>query len=376
MDSVTFSCVFRDVEVEDHECAYEPLPLELVFGLHTMYSEPIKVSVSTRDSASPTSRARTLVDVLLSNAAQMPLPAEAHEEPARLSEEEVERVFAQHVPHLRRLFYRGKPGSYIVRFLTACYRDGLGVFQGNPLNEHLIRLFRALVHHGAIEGAKAGRLLTDVAEAFTDCQAVQARAIERAGLELLGLSSDFRGWLLQLLGDYKSFAVKMLAVEHVQQYNLREDQIPTHYENRLTADLGDLLGLNRADIRRAELDGHASDRFERLSQERRLEAAARARELFDLDAFLHALVAEFRSFSSESPSDSLPATFVDWASKNLVVPHAVLDEESCTDVVVDRIFVMAMLEKIFLGEPPSSQDVYRGCPVHELFKYHDGTVFV
>merc|ERR1712100_903508 len=107
----------------------------------------------------------------------------------------------------------------------------------------------------------------------------------------------------------------MLAVEHVQQYNLREDQMPTHYENRLTADLGDVLGLNCADIRRAELDGLASSRFERLSNEQRSEAAARARELFDLDAFLQALVAEFCSFSPESPLDSLSAIFVDWASK-------------------------------------------------------------
>lgn len=312
------------------------------------------------------SRCRILVELLLSDAVQLPLPGEVHDEPARLSEDEVERVFAHHVPHLHMLFYRGKPGCQIVRFLLSCYRDGLSAFKGNPLNEHLRRLFRALVHHGADGGADAARFLTEVAEAFTDCQAVQARVVERTGLELLGVSRDFRGWLLQLLGDYKSLAIQMLAVEHVQQYNLREDQIPTHYGNRLTADLGQLLGLNRADIRRAELDTLAHERFDELEEGQRLQAAQRARELFDLDAVLQALVAELRSFSSMCAADSLPGTFVEWARTHMVQPHLVFDEESCMHVRVDAVFALALLEVVFAGQTLSAE-VYRGRTLKELF---------
>ena len=47
-------------------------------------------------------------------------------------------------------------------------------------------------------------------------------------------------------------AVKMLAIDHLSRGVVSDDGNPTHYENRLTADLGKTLGLNRDDIRRAD----------------------------------------------------------------------------------------------------------------------------
>merc|ERR1712187_495957 len=118
-------------------------------------------------------------------------------------------------------------------------------------------------------------------EAFMDCQAVQARAVEKTGLQLLGLTLDLKGLLVHLIDEYKVWAIKELATERIQKLNLSEDENPVHYENRLTADLGDLLGLNAADVRRARLDQHALSRFRSISGTREAEKVAnRCRELF------------------------------------------------------------------------------------------------
>ena len=55
-----------------------------------------------------------------------------------------------------------------------------------------------------------------------------------------------------MIGDYKVMAIKMLAIDHLSRGVVSDDGNPTHYENRLTADLGKILGLNKDDIRRAD----------------------------------------------------------------------------------------------------------------------------
>merc|ERR1712060_767263 len=105
-------------------------------------------------------------------------------------------------------------------------------------------------------------------------------------------------------------AIKMLAYERIGQRTASDG---THYENRLTQDIGDELGLNKDDIRRAMLDEHAG-RFPCLSREEQLSAAARCRELFDVEALMKALMMEVNSFDQNSSPQSLPLQFLNWAS--------------------------------------------------------------
>merc|ERR1711933_328951 len=100
------------------------------------------------------------------------------------------------------------------------------------------------------------------------------------------------GLVTNLVGEYKTWALKMLAAERLTQGQASDDENPIHYENRLTADLGQSLGLNVDDIRRAELDVHARSRFSRLSQRDVLMASARCRDLFDIETLLKAVVTE------------------------------------------------------------------------------------
>jgi hypothetical protein len=192
-----------------------------------------------------------------------------------------------------------------------------------------------------------------------DCQAVQGRVIERVGLEIRGVRSDFRGHVTRLIGDYKVMALKTLAFELMP----RRDGNPTHFENRLTADLGEALGLNMDDIRRAELDEHARMRHAPFPQQARIEYAARCRELFDITALLQAITAEVNNFSDASTEDSLPRTFLDWASQRLRLKHVVFDEATAMRVDIDQSFALATLEVLFLGEPAAEavqSGSYRG----------------
>merc|ERR1712025_1176756 len=107
----------------------------------------------------------------------------------------------------------------------------------------------------------------------------------------------------------------MLACERIAQRHATDDGNPTHYENRLICDVGDMVGLDRDEIRRAGLDAH-TQRFAPLAPEETLAASARLRQLFDIEALLKALVAQLNSFNASSPPESISHQFLKWASES------------------------------------------------------------
>lgn len=349
--------LFFELGGADHDNA-APLGRDACPGNTGGDEPPLRASHTTR-----------LIDRLLSAAVQVYLPAEAQEEQARLSSVEVAEVFARHVPAVQTFLYRGTPGQFSLPFIQDAYRDGLAAFRGTGMQNHLTWLFRLIVHYGSADKLGASRYLQDVAEAFMDCQAVQGRVIERVGLEIRGVRDDFKGLVTRLIGDYKSMAIKMLAADRIRKLGLRDDGNPTHYENRLIADLGARVGLNSDDMRRAALDQHAEQRFEAVRGKELCQVVDRFTQLFDFDALLKALIAEVTSFSAESPLDSMPRLFFDWASDTLTEKHVVLDETTCTRVEIDEPFAFAMLESLFLGKPTALPDqTFRGHKLCELFR--------
>lgn len=309
-----------------------------------------------------------LVDHLLSPAVQVQLSAAASEEPLRLSPAEVSKVFTDHVPGVESFLYRDMPGQRSLNFISIGYTSGLNALVGTPLHAHILWLLRVIVHHGQDQKPGASRYLREVAEAFMDCQAVQARVIQRVGLEIRGISSDFKGHVTRLVGEYKSMAVKMLAFERIAQRCAADDSNPTHYENRLIADLGDLVGVNQDEIRQAKLDAHMQ-RFAPLSTpDEVLCVSARCRELFDVEAFIKALTAELNSFNADSSTDSVPQQFLKWVSESLTQKHVVFDVGACMSVDVEEPLVLPILEVMFLGKLfAEPEEVYRGTRLADLF---------
>jgi hypothetical protein len=311
-------------------------------------------------------RAR-LVENLLSPEVQVHLPADGEEVEAKLSAAEVAKVFTEHVPGVGKFLFRQQPGQYVLKFVQVAYKDGWNAFRGTDLHDHLKWLMRLIVHYGYEGKPGASQYLAEVAEAFMDCQAVQARVVERIGLQIRGVAADFQGLLTALVGEYKTMSLKMLAAERLAQGRASDDATPTHYENRLTEDIGQLIGLNADDVRRAGLDEHARARFAKLRANDAQAAAVRCREMFDLDALLQATVSELNSFSESSVPNSMPRLFLNWVSRNMAEKHLVFDEETCTRVDVDCSLVLAIFEVVFLGELTSADDNYRGASLQEIF---------
>jgi len=327
-----------------------------------------RASSAKRKSHDRVARLTRLVDVLLSPEVQVPAPAEVADIPVRFTDGQVADIFLRHVPGVQSFLFRDQAGQYSLKFIQSVYRNGLAAFKGTNLDQHLIRLMRLIVQHGADDGPNASSYLREVAEAFMDCQAIQARTIERVGLSILGVVADFRGLVVRLVGEYKIMALKMLAAERISQLRLPEDANPVHYESRLTMELGLQLGLNANDIRRAAFDQHARQRFKNIPENEKAAVAARCRELFDVQALVQAFAAEVNSFSTESPSNSLPRLFLNWASTRLTLKHIVFDEETCTHVDVGELLAMAILEDLFLGQPgATSSEFYRGQRIATLF---------
>merc|ERR1719336_40199 len=320
-------------------------------------------------AASDKMRLKKLTDRLLSADVQVAEPGVVEDVPADLDPVAVAQVFIDHVPGVKTFLFRNT-SSPSLRFLVSAYEDGLHAFRGTPVHSHLRSLLRIVVHHsrdgqvGAVEG------LREVAEAFKDCQAVQARTIERVGLRLCGISLDFRGRVTALVGNYKALAIQMLALDRIARgYALDFDQTPTHYENRLTADLGQHLGLDADSVRLAALDGHASRRYEPLLGAEADRAASRCSEFFDVVALLQAFVAEANSFTSESAQDSIARLFLDWAAENLEDKHIIFDEATCSRTEISVQFALCVFEALFCGSIAASDgEFHRDVHMRSIFR--------
>eukprot|EP00746_Dinoflagellata_sp_MGD_P162419 gnl/MRDRNA2_/MRDRNA2_89963_c0_seq1.p1 gnl/MRDRNA2_/MRDRNA2_89963_c0~~gnl/MRDRNA2_/MRDRNA2_89963_c0_seq1.p1 ORF type:complete len:393 (+),score=69.36 gnl/MRDRNA2_/MRDRNA2_89963_c0_seq1:113-1180(+) len=315
---------------------------------------------TTRDQ-----RLQFLAERLATSSVQLPAAAENIEEPARLSSEDIANVFISHVPGVRNFLYRDTPGQHSLSFIQQAYANGLKKFQGTSLNSFYTGLLRLIVHHGYADQQGCAGYLFEVAEAFKDCQDVQARVIERVGLQIRGVTLDFRGHLVKLVGDYKNWALKMLAFEQTGSSNT------IHFENHCALELGDRLGLNKADMQRAEHDEEVGRRFTRMREPERLKLACRFRDLLDMEALLKAIAAEINSFSESSPAESMARHFVSWASQSMSQPHLLLDDTSF-GVEVENDVVLAILEVVFLGKTFATEsELIRGSKICDAFKRCD-----
>jgi len=314
-------------------------------------------------------RLSRLVRRFLSPSVQVKAPSEAEKEDARLSPEEVTQVFIDHVPGVLDFLYRGQPGNLSLDFMVGAYQDGFQAFSGTEIHEHLLSSFRLVVHHGFDNKPAAAKHLCQIAEAFMDCQAVQARTVEKVSLQIRGVAMDFRGHLVQLIDEYKAMAVKILAVEECTKRGGPDaHHDPAHFESRLVADLGERLGLNEGIVKQGKLDEHAQARFRILQGAKLGKAEKRIHELFDMGALLKAFAAEAVTFGASTANDSLPRLFIDWASEHMSQKHLIFDEDTCSHVVVDDSLALAVLEVVFLGRPRAAVDErYRGELLSEVF---------
>lgn len=322
---------------------------------------PVQASAPTREE-----RAARLAEHFVSPAVQLQIPGQVQEEPARLSEEDVKRVFMENVPGVDKFLYRFQHGNFSMKYLLQAYESGVFKFRGTDLEDHFTWLMRIVVHY-ADEGKPGCRgYLQEIAEAFMDCQDIQARAIEHVGFQICGLTADFRGLLVHTVDEYKAMAMKFLVTTEIDSRGGPDDWAndPVHFENRIVADIGEALGLNAGDIRRALLDEH-KERNRPFREDQRQDLMNKFKVFFEFDLLLRSVVNEINSFSENSPKDSMAKLFLDWVTERMPEKHIVFDEETFTRVEINDAFVLATLEAVFFGETKSQED-FRGKPLCEL----------
>jgi len=186
--------------------------------------------------------------------------------------------------------------------------------------------------------------------------------IERVGMELRGVTLDFRGHVARLVGNYKRMALQMLSVHETGSMNT------VHYENWLLCEFGDRLGFDTTDVRRAKHDEEVRRRFRPMSEKQRRSFEGKMKEHFDIEAMLKAFVAEANSFGESSSKDSLARQMMDWANDHMTQPHVIFDD-ACTSVIIDDELALAIVEVALLGrmfaEPTNG---FRGVLLCELFQ--------
>jgi len=121
---------------------------------------------------------RELIDCLVSPEVQVALEKDSDEIESKLTDAEVANVFVRYLgPDVRYMLFRQLPGKYALEFIQASYRQGFTKLRGTIVENHLKWMLRSIVHYAHEGRPDASSYLRDVAEAFTSCQAVQARVV-------------------------------------------------------------------------------------------------------------------------------------------------------------------------------------------------------
>eukprot|EP00931_Biecheleriopsis_adriatica_P066348 TRINITY_DN40729_c0_g1_i1.p1 TRINITY_DN40729_c0_g1~~TRINITY_DN40729_c0_g1_i1.p1 ORF type:complete len:642 (+),score=187.44 TRINITY_DN40729_c0_g1_i1:58-1926(+) len=315
-------------------------------------------------------RLRRLAAHVSSSAVKVQEAEDLEEVPAKLSSEEVGDVFLKYVPGVSDFLYRQQDGQKSLEFIKGAYENGLRAYQETDLHTHFMWNLRLIVHAGHEGKPDCGHYLQQVAEAFMDCQAVQARVIESVGLQMRGVSNDFTGLLVSLATEYKFMAIRGMAYESCEKRGGIDDdkRDPTHLENRFLIDIGAETGFSEADVRRASLDTHTS-RWPQASETEVQRLVRKFRRRFDADAMLKAMLSELHSFSEASPPESMPKMFLAWADRWMTDKFVLMDEDTYARIDVEDELGLAVLEVAFFGQPACPPDeLYRGEQVHRLFK--------
>merc|ERR1719473_2224918 len=98
-----------------------------------------------------------------------------------------------------------------------------------------------------------------------------------------------------------------------------------HFENWISLEIGDRLGLDKADIHRAQHDEEVPRRFQPMRMKDKQHFESRIRKCLDVQAMLQAFCAEVNAFKEDSSSDSFARQFLDWAKDTISEPHIVFD---------------------------------------------------
>mmetsp|Transcript_27188 Transcript_27188/g.84598 ORF Transcript_27188/g.84598 Transcript_27188/m.84598 type:complete len:395 (-) Transcript_27188:154-1338(-) len=335
----------QGIEVSEVKTCYKGVP------------DALKVEDPAPGAGEYADRLSRLAKVLASPAAQLRAPETLEEVPMQLSLPEVAKLFLDHVPGMQRFVCQGRRGDYSLKRIQGAYSRGLGANGGEEeARLRLAWLTRLVVHHCRAGGPGSAELLRAVAEAFRGGEEAQAAGIESAGLRVRQAAPGLRGHLTKLADDHKGMALRALVSQSCARLDDGISGGIEHFRHQVLWDLGDVLGLNQADVHAVRQCDSALPRPPELADSERLAAMHRFFELFDIEAMLKAFVMEIRGPDAQTNSHSLASAFFEWAAERM--PQYSLQEiEGVARSNMDQTVALGVFEICFLG--------HLGCSVCE-----------
>lgn len=263
-------------------------------------------------------RCHELSLVLLSSTCRLTLETEPSlvEVPDIMSDSELHKLLQHNVPRLNQFKFRGGPRC-VVDFIVQTYNKGLRMVQGNAaLVEHSKHAIRYIIWRcSQLPVAERKTHLKALCEAFTSCQAEQARVIDSIYGELSGRDKGLREQILAMLDRAKQRTLDEVTL-HFHPGSDRSARMP-HIQSRYRVELGLVLGLSG--IETAKMDQHIEGP---ISSARLASFEALFRERFSVSDFVKEVVADVNQQEKDVERFIIPSTLFKWAQpENLKENH-------------------------------------------------------
>lgn len=199
-----------------------------------------------------------------------PAPPKPTKEMPRLSPQEITETIERYVPEASTWIAPRSNGTKALEFLIKSYDTGLPAFPA--VSAHLAEGVRIIVwavrnpKEAGLTQARAKDLATQLAESYTNCQAVQARVIDALQAEIRGVAShSLSAQVRSLVEDQREMALDRTVCHFHPQATITDDGSPheqlPHLANRYRRHLGKAVGMGGHRLEAARTDRNAQLRL-------------------------------------------------------------------------------------------------------------------
>mmetsp|Transcript_45915 Transcript_45915/g.143838 ORF Transcript_45915/g.143838 Transcript_45915/m.143838 type:complete len:539 (-) Transcript_45915:121-1737(-) len=270
-----------------------------------------------------------------------PPPPELAKEVPHMGPEEIRAAIVRRVPEAESWVAPRSNDTPAIEFLIKSYDSGLPAFP-SAVRKHLAEGVRLVVWAAAnpaeagVAEARADYFARQLAEAFTNCQAVQARTIDALQAEIRGVAShSLPAQLRALVEEHREMALDRTVCHFHPYAHVTSDSSPTeqlpHLSNRYRRHLGREVGLGGARSEAADADRNASGR---LPVPRR-RALARFWREFRARELLGAVVADVNQTEAEAQRRIDRDLLMAWAGSHAGVGYRIFYDESAPHLYGD-----------------------------------------
>jgi len=272
-----------------------------------------------------------------------PLPSRPQSESGRLSPKEIRKTILDLVPEAATWVAPRSNGSKAIDFLVQSYSNG---FPALPpaVSEHCSEGVRLIVgaladpEGAGLKPARTRMLARTLAEAYTGCQAVQARTVDQLQGEVRGLTSrSLSEQLRVLVEEYREAALDRTVCHFHPGAPTAGDGTPhqqlPHLANLYRRHLGSVIGTSMSHMEAARSDRNASGNLAMKKQV----AEARFWYEFDMLELCRAVVADVNQVSEETERRIDRRLLLDWAGSHQELGFRVFYDESMPELYGDMM---------------------------------------